>query len=165
MLHENEKKSTSDSFFVMVNFNRNRIETFDVIAVLKNIYVNLRVKDRPTDRKSLIEFIEHAGKYHFLAKCEYEVIVGPWPYYDWLNRVKDITARNLEDYEATLSEIVEIEKKQLVEFVKIDVWDQIEINIEVIADILFRVLKLNELNEKAEPTAAKSCIKEKEAAQ
>ena len=84
------------------NINTNKLEAYDVLPYFRREYD--KAKDKPTTKEEWKEFVKKEGMYQFWARCEYEVIISPWPVMD----------------------------KQ----VKIDVWYQIENNIDIIVDIL-----------------------------
>lgn len=67
-------------------------------------------KDDVKDKDSLKKWIERTSQYNFWARCEYEFLMAPWPYND----------KNLKD-----------------DLRKIDVHQQIMMNIDIITDLLY----------------------------
>lgn len=91
-------------FNVLVWNNGDKPVAYDVLPYFRNRYKKLRKKDRPSTEEQWREFITRSGMYMYWARCEYEIIILPWPNQD--------------------------------KHVKIDVWQQIENNIDLIIDIL-----------------------------
>ncbi len=69
----------------------------------------------PTDFNSFKKFVKDRGMYHYWARCEYEMVILPWPY-------------KIETY-------VENQPGE-----KIDVWRQIEMNIDILVNLLMSIL-------------------------
>lgn len=88
------------------DMNRRVLTTYDVLPYFRRAYEEKKKADRPTTREEWIKFVESAGKYMFWSRCEWEIIVSEWP-----------PAK--EDRS-----------------VKIDVWHQINNNLDLIVDIL-----------------------------
>ena len=88
------------------DINARRLTTYDVLPYFRRAYEEKKKTDRPTTREEWIKFVESAGKYMFWSRCEWEIIVSEWP-----------PAK--EDRS-----------------VKIDVWHQINNNLDLIVDIL-----------------------------
>lgn len=84
--------------------NTDRLTTYDVLPYFRKEYKECRKKDKPVTREQWHQFVKSKGMYMFWSRCEYELIILPWP------------SKNKE--------------------VKIDVWQQIASNIDLIVDIL-----------------------------
>lgn len=117
------------SFYVMVkNFNTGEIENYDIIPTIYrfmyndkgNFSTNFIVRDDnfnaiPIKTKDqLAEFVDNTLKYNFWAKCEWEFIVTDWP-----GREKVDDSRPI----------------------KVDVYDQVKPNINIIVDQLWNEIK------------------------
>ena len=61
------------------DFNHDRLEQYDVVPMLLRELKSLRKEDFPMDKKSMNEELKSWARYHFWAKCEYEMIVHGWP--------------------------------------------------------------------------------------
>ena len=122
-------------FAIYKNFNSKEFIAYDVLASLfdeiltprdrinkKSFYIwedagkTFTFKAIPvTTREQCKDFIERHLMYHFWAKCEWEMICVDWPY-----REDSIEQNNP---------------------VKIDVWDQLKPNIEVITDLVWNYVE------------------------
>ena len=61
------------------NFNHDKLEQYDVVPMLLRELKSLRKDDFPMDKKSMNKELKEWARYHFWAKCEYEMIVHGWP--------------------------------------------------------------------------------------
>lgn len=94
------------SFNVLTwDFNGKNLTTTDVLPYFRDEYKRAKKNERPQTINEWKEFIKRWGMYRYWSRCEYEIIVSPWPAQD--------------------------------KRVKIDVWDQINSNIDIIAEILY----------------------------
>lgn len=84
--------------------NGNKLVPYDVLPYFRREYNELKKSERPTTREQMAEFVKRKGMYRYWSRCEYEIIISPWP-----NQDKDV---------------------------KIDVWAQIEMNLDLVVDIL-----------------------------
>ena len=91
--------------------NRNELEPYDVLPYFRKCYEECKKKDRPKTANEWEEFIRRKGMYMFWSRCEYEIIISPWP----------------------------PQKKNVS--VKIDVWQQIEMNLDLIVELLMNEFK------------------------
>lgn len=108
-------KETNKSFNVFImDFNTKELVSLDVLPYFREEYEETRKADRPITREQWKEFVKRKGMYRYWARCEYEFLISQWPPFKDLNQDKHI---------------------------KIDVWRQIENNLDVVVDIL-----MNEFN-------------------
>ena len=70
-------------------------------------------RNKPRTREEIKEFVLNTSKYQFWARCEYETIVHSWP-----------TRDNGNEH-------------------KMDVYEQIEMNIDCVVDCLIKTIKEN----------------------
>lgn len=97
-------------FNVMIwDINNNKLVSYDILPYFRKEYQECKKQDRPKTRKEWKEFVERWGHYRFWSRCEYEIIVSPWPTQD-----KDV---------------------------KIDVWYQIQNNLDLVVDLLIEEIK------------------------
>lgn len=78
----NMKKNTDTKFKWNVwiwDFNHDELEQYDVVPMLLRELKSLRKEDFPMDKKSMDGELRGWARYHFWAKCEYEMIVHGWP--------------------------------------------------------------------------------------
>ena len=113
---------------ILYNWNNNSIEQYNVLTYFRNVWESKKYnfdKKEVTNKETLKEWIKRVAKYMYWSRCEYEFLIAPWPY-------------NIE----TLTN----------DMVKIDVYEQIMNNINIITDILYeefninKSLKINENN-------------------
>lgn len=66
------------SFNVLIyNFNSKNFEPYDVIPYLESQYK--KAKPKPKTYKEFKEFIKKESHYQWWSRCEYEIILNPWP--------------------------------------------------------------------------------------
>ena len=97
---------------ILYNFNTRQIEFYDVLPYFRREWKDVD-KNTRQELRSKLEFqkwILDKSMYMFWSRCEYECLIGPWPYR---------------------------EDKLIEELRKIDVHDQIKSNIDIITDILY----------------------------
>lgn len=95
------------------DYNRKQVISYNVIPYFCMEYDRCKKEDRPKTREEWREFVKRKGMYQYWARCEYEIIISQWP-----PRVTKDGKREAE--------------------VKIDVWQQIEMNLDVVVDILMK---------------------------
>lgn len=130
-----------------------RVEHYDVLPYFRDCWKSKKyyqeekeaiknAKRDSTKRELLKEWIEDRSTYLFWAKCEYEFLIGSWPFgsYKMNNKLKEfITPEfNIDDY----SQNVDFYNIIIDDMYKIDVHEQIMMNIDIITDILFDEFKL-----------------------
>lgn len=102
------KKRTMKHFYVMtIDFNTDEIEQYDVIPHLVEEYGKLRKKDIPQTEQAFREFIRKEAQYQWWSRAEYEIIVSPL-----------------------------IEKRDGSPHHKIDVFYQIEMNLNIVCQLV-----------------------------
>lgn len=95
---------------ILMDFNNKSVIPYDVLPYFRrNWEKESQDMSSPFSREELKEWIINKAKYQFWARCEYEIMIGPWPYQE--NKVAE-------------------------ELTKIDVFKQIMFNIDIITDIL-----------------------------
>lgn len=99
------------------DFNSKKSKPYDVLPYFRDTWRRKRVSNKKNvkDKKTLKEWIKDASMYMFWARCEYEFLMCPWPYR---------------------------EKTLLNDLYKIDVHEQIMMNIDVITNILYEEFKI-----------------------
>ena len=106
------------------NFNTGKFETYDVIPYLIHEYQKVkksRSKFKPTPKtfEEFKEFVKKEAMYRWWAKCEYEIILFPWPY-------KANKEGHIDDFSQAY---------------KLDVYEQVMMNIDVITELLMESVK------------------------
>ena len=97
---------------IVYNFNTKKFVPYNIFTYLEREFKKSSLKDM--SKESLMSWILDKSQYMFWGRCEYEVILSPWPPNENVSR-------------------------------KIDVFEQIEMNIEVITDMFYNYHK-NEIN-------------------
>lgn len=110
-LNARVKKDHSVKFNVLeYNFNTRQISFFDVLPYFEDCWKEGRFeKGKVKNKKELKKWIESVSMYRYWSRCEYEFLMAPWPYN---------------------------EKNLVSELRKIDVHQQIMMNINLLTDIL-----------------------------
>ena len=68
------------NFNVLIwDINGNKLTTTDVLPYFRDEYKCVKKDKRPQTINEWKEFIKSWGMYQYWARCEYEIIVSPWP--------------------------------------------------------------------------------------
>lgn len=111
---------------IVYNINSEEFEPYDIIPHLVSQYQEKT--DKPKTFDEFKEFIKKESIYQWWARCEYEIVLGPWPYtLSPSERAKE--ENNVEAWK-------EHWKKHLNECKKIDVHYQVMMNIDVITSLV-----------------------------
>lgn len=113
---------------IIYNINSKEFENYNIISYLISCYI--KEKDKPKTFEEFKTFIENKSKYQWWARCEYEIILSPWPYISSPSERYDKKGEN--DVEAWK----EHWKKHLKECEKIDVHYQVMMNLDVITNLM-----------------------------
>ena len=126
---------------LVVDFNTDEVKQYDVLGTFRRIWNGSGYnfdKDEVHDRESLRNWTERVSRYHFWAKCEWEILIAEWPFgsYKFKQNMKEFLVNNpqldLDDY----NKCTDFKNIIMREMSKIDVHEQIMMNIDVITDIL-----------------------------
>jgi len=90
---------------IVYDINKNKFVLYDVMPYFVRSYNE--TKNKPKTHKEFVEFVKRVGLCQFWGRCEWEVILTPWPPVDH------------DRYDK-----------------KIDVWEQIEANLDVVVKLL-----------------------------
>lgn len=97
------------------NFTTRKLDHYDVLPYFRREWKDKKYdsfeKSKVKNKAQLKEWIKRAAHYQFWSRCEYEFLIGPWPYRD--DKLKE-------------------------ELIKVDVFQQIMINIDIVTDILYK---------------------------
>ena len=128
-----------------LKFGSKKIEYYDVLPYFRDCWKeDYRFeKENVTDKKSLKEWVERASRYKFWARCQYEFLIAPWPLgsYEMNKRVREVISKstfNLDDYSSN----IDFHNAIMYDMHKIDIHEQIMMNIDIIVDILFDEFKI-----------------------
>lgn len=128
------------------NWNTKTIKPYDVLPYFRDSWKhkdNKIEREKIKDKKDLQKWIENESRYMFWARCEYECLIGSWPFGSLkLNEdIKNFLSKdyNLDNY----SDNIHFYNIITQDMEKIDFHKQIMMNIEIITDILSEEFKIN----------------------
>ena len=113
---------------IVHNFNSKEFESYNIIPYLVSRYNKKEKKPKTFDEFK--EFVKNESMYQWWARCEYEIILSPWPYTSSPSERYDKKGEN--DVEAWK----EHWKKHLNECEKIDDHYQVMMNLDVITNLV-----------------------------
>ena len=129
---------------LLMDFNRKKYEAYDVLPYFRNIWRGHRFnwdkdynKIPVKTKEQLKEWIIDWARYQFWARCEYEFLMASWPFGS--RRMTDevkafiINQPDIDNYEDNLRFCNII----IMDMVKIDVFEQLMMNIDILVDILY----------------------------
>lgn len=129
---------------LLMDINKNTYEEYDILP-----YFRREWKIRPfgrdekykiipvTTKPQLREWVDAFAKYQFWSRCQYKFLMAQWPFCtrkindDIRHYVKVNPDANNEKDDIQLCNII------IKDMVKIDAYEQIRMNIDVIVDILY----------------------------
>lgn len=136
---------------LLMDINKNSVIAYDVLPYFRrewkaspyvwgDKYEKIEVKDKET----LKQWVENKSRSQFWAQCEYEILIGKWPFgsyrmneeiMEYLNNNPNFDMKNYEN---------NIDFKNIIirDMSKIDVHEQIMMNIDIITDILIKEFKI-----------------------
>lgn len=128
-----------------LKFDNKKVEYYDVLPYFRECWKEKHrfEKESVTDKKSLKEWVERVSRYQFWARCQYEFLIAPWPLgsYEMNKRVREVISKstfNLDDYSSN----IDFHNAIMYDMHKIDIHEQIMMNIDIIVDILFDEFKI-----------------------
>ena len=131
-----------NKFYVLNYTYDHKVEYYDVLPYFRqewkvdNILYDDNWNRMDVDSKELFkQWIEKKSKYHFWARCEYEFLMANWPFGSkkMFDKLKPMIGNiNLDDYRQR----IDLCNAVICDMYKIDIHEQIMMNIDVIADIL-----------------------------
>ena len=139
--------------FNVLEFNNGKVKSYDILPYFRNSWkekYNKKDKEEifqsvyPSKRKELFKkWVQDRASYMFRARCEYEFLMASWPFgcrqmYDDLKCF--LPVYNIGDWSHDIKFCNIITKSME----KIDVYDQIMMNISTIVDILYTEFKIDE---------------------
>ena len=142
--------------FNVLIYKMGKIEKYDVLPYFRNCWEDKYNKDEKEKiksskqlqhRKELFkEWVRSRASYMFRARCEYEFLMANWPFgcrqmYDDLKVFLPVYNIGDWDHDIKFCNIITRSME------KIDVYDQIMMNIDVIVDILYTEFKLDKKDE------------------
>ena len=127
-----------------MDFNRKKYEAYDVLPYFRNIWRGHRFNwdkdynEIPVKTKEqLKEWIIDWARYQFWARCEYEFLMASWPFgsHSMTEEMKEFLKTNpdIDNYDDDLR----FRNIIIRDMVKIDVFEQLMMNIDILVDILY----------------------------
>lgn len=151
--------------FNVLTFSNGKIREYDVLPYFRDSWKDKYNKEEKekiknakyeSKRKQLFkDWIRGRSNYMFRARCEWEMLIGSWPYgsKNIHDQIKEFMEEgyNLDDYrdKLVLDNIITSDME------KIDVYDQIMMNIGTLVDILYVEFKLDKENDKRRVVASR----------
>ena len=122
------------------NFNTKKVQAYNVIPYFVDTWNNKKHnfdKKDVNNKEDLKEWIIRTSSYMFRARCQYECLIAPWPFGSKRknDKLKDLLTKefNIDDY----SQNIDFYNIIIDDMEKIDVHQQIMMNIDVIVEILY----------------------------
>lgn len=122
------------------NFNTKKVQAYNVIPYFVDTWNNKKHNFNKKDvnnKEDLREWIIRTSSYMFRARCQYECLIAPWPFGSKRknDKLKDLLTKefNIDDY----SQNIDFYNIIIDDMEKIDVHQQIMMNIDVIVEILY----------------------------
>lgn len=140
-----EKKKIAIFNVIEYDWVTKKIKPYNVLPYFRDVWkdktFNLSKKD-VVDKKTLKEWIIKASHYTFWARCEYECLIAPWPFGSKAmnEKLKKLLTAdfNIDDYKQN----VDFCNAVTTDMQKIDVHEQIMMNIDIIVEILSKEFKI-----------------------
>ena len=125
--------------FNVLNFDmtsKTKIE-YDVLPYFRDAQKEKRFEyDKVKTKEDLKNWIENVSQYQFWARCQYEFLMAPWPIgsYKVNNELKEFLKPDfdIKDYKQS----IDFYNILMIDMYKIDIHEQIMMNIDIITDIL-----------------------------
>lgn len=129
---------------LLMDFNRKEYEAYDVLPYFRNVWRSHRFnRDKDYNKipvktkEQLKEWIIGWGRYQFWSRCEYEFLMGNWPFGSrkLTEDMKEFLKTNpdIDNYDENLKFLNII----IRDMVQIDVYEQLMMNIDIVVDILY----------------------------
>ena len=133
------------------DFNNRTRKYYDVLPYFRNSWKKKSYHHmtddggKPSNKKELKEWIINISKYQFWSRCEYEFLMAAWPFgshkmnediMEYLNNHPVFNINNYNDNVDFINIIIR-------DMCKIDVHEQIMMNIDIITDTLAVEFKIN----------------------
>lgn len=125
-----------------LDFNSKKVKSYDVLPYFRNCWKDKIYKKEVQEIKEsksfkkLKDWIISKSRYMFWARCEYEFLIAPWPFGD--KQMYDDLKMFLPVYNiGDLGHDIKFCNIITRSMEKIDIHEQITMNIDIITEILF----------------------------
>jgi hypothetical protein len=134
--------------FKVLNYNgfNNQIEHYDVLPYFRDSWKSKSFRAKEVKSKAdLKKWIESTSRYMYWARCQYEFLMASWPFgtknmYDNIDEFFK-TPKDLKDYSTRIN----LDNIIIRDMHKIDVHEQIMMNIDTVVEILYKEFKLDKV--------------------
>jgi hypothetical protein len=129
--------------FNVLEFSNGTKSTYDILPYFRRVWKSKSFdKDKVKTKSDLQDWIIKAAQYQFWARCEYEFLMASWPFGCKLTTDKLQVCINENLDLNNISNNIKIYNIIMSEMYKIDVFEQIQMNIDIITDILSEEFKI-----------------------
>lgn len=128
---------------LLYNFSTHKVEHYNVIPYFIDSWNDNRFdKDKVKTKEDLKSWIKRASQYQFWARCQYESLLAAWPFgnkkmTDDIKKLID-SGVDISVYQYNI-DLINIITQDMV---KIDIHDQIMMNIDIVTDLLSKEFKI-----------------------
>lgn len=134
-----KKKRIYEFNVIEYDWNQKKPKPYNVLPYFRDVWRSRKTnfeKEKVHDKETLKEWIVKASQYMFWARCEFEFLIAPWPFGSYQLRQELKTIENTPiDYDKLINIIMQDMKK-------IDIHEQILMNIDIITDILYKEFRI-----------------------
>ena len=140
-----EKKKIPIFNVIEYDWLTKKIKPYNVLPYFRDCWKNKKFnfdKKNVVNKESLKDWIIRASHYTFWARCEYEFLIAPWPFGSKVmnEKLKELLTAdfNFDDYKqnVNLCNVITTDMQ------KIDIHEQIMMNIDIIVEILSKEFKI-----------------------
>ena len=117
---------------IIHDINSKEFKSYNIIPYLLRCYK--KSKNKPKTFDEFKKFITKNSMYQWWSRCEYEIILSPWPY------TSSPSERYDKEGEDDIKAWKEHWRKHLNECEKIDVHYQVMMNIDVITNLFMSII-------------------------
>lgn len=135
--------------FYVLEFNCNTCKKgkYDILPYFRDMWRNKRKlfkRDDVKDKKTLSEWIKNVSQYQYWARCEYEFLMASWPFgsYKMNKDINNFLSLNPNFDMSEYPKNIEFINILTQDMSKIDIHEQVMMNIDVITDILYDEFKI-----------------------
>lgn len=134
--------------FKVLNYKMGNIEKYDVLPYFRRCWqdktdYSKELRSKVKTKEDLKKWVDGRASYMYRARCEYEFLMASWPFgsYKINEPLKNFLTPefNIDDY----SQRIDFYNIIMRDMYKIDIYEQIMMNIDVIVDILYKEFKLD----------------------
>lgn len=132
--------------FYVLNYdiNHKKAEPYDILPYFRDrwndkYFSKEKLEIRKSKSKEIFKkWIESSSQYQFWGRCEYEFLIASWPFGSYRLRqdMQEFLNNNPKLDLNDISQAIKFENIIIKDMQKIDIHEQIMMNIDIIADLL-----------------------------